>query len=102
MTLREFAIRTAAALRLGRGARERPDLAEELRFHQEMLEARHRDAATIPRRRGAPRGSSLAARRNRRDLARSARACRSSTRSCRTSATGSACCGARPGSPPPR
>ncbi len=47
MTLREFAVRAAAALRLGRSARER-DLAEELRFHQEMLEARHRERGDDP------------------------------------------------------
>jgi putative ABC transport system permease protein len=47
MTLREFAVRAAAALRLDRSARER-DLAEELRFHQEMLETRHRERGDDP------------------------------------------------------
>ena len=42
MTLRELVWRAAAAVRLtGTAARER-ELAQELRFHQEMLEARHR------------------------------------------------------------
>ncbi len=55
MTWREFAVRAAAALRLGNGSRER-DLAEELRFHQEMLEARHRERGDDPAaaRRAAP------------------------------------------------
>jgi putative ABC transport system permease protein len=47
MTWREFAVRAAAALRLGGRGRER-DLAEELRFHQEMLEAQHRQRGEDP------------------------------------------------------
>src|SRR5262245_19163082 len=53
MTVREFATRAANALRMSRGRTSEQDLAEELRFHQEMLEARHRttglDAAAARR-----------------------------------------------------
>jgi hypothetical protein len=48
MTLREMAARAAAALRIGSGARREADLAQELRFHQDMLEERHRAAGMDP------------------------------------------------------
>jgi putative ABC transport system permease protein len=48
MTIRELAVRTAAALRLPIWSGRERDLAQELRFHQEMLEARHRDAGLDP------------------------------------------------------
>jgi putative ABC transport system permease protein len=44
MSLRELVLRAAAALRLNPAAARERDLAQELRFHQEMLEARHRAA----------------------------------------------------------
>jgi putative ABC transport system permease protein len=44
MTIRELVARASAALRLNGGAGRERDLTQELRFHQEMLEARHRSA----------------------------------------------------------
>ena len=44
MTIRELIARAAAAFGIRRGARREAELAQELQFHQEMLEERHRAA----------------------------------------------------------
>ena len=48
MTFRELAVRVAAAIGINRGGRREAELAQELRFHQEMLEERHRAAGLDP------------------------------------------------------
>ena len=48
MRLREIVARTAGAFRFGRADGREIDLSQELRFHLDMLEERHRDRGLDP------------------------------------------------------
>ena len=102
MTLRELALRAAAAVGLTRRSAREQDLDQELQFHREMLEAKHRAAGLDA---GAARRAA------RLDLGgppqiaeawRDQRGLPILETLWRTSVTAPACCGGRPGSPPRR